>query len=88
MTERYDFVAFNDRGAYAICEDDGSAEAQRFVLNARYNGDVVERLPVAEACQKHHAYLEATWPAYAEMVARYRSQSKPTAAGVPVRGER
>ncbi|GJD55201.1 hypothetical protein [Methylobacterium dankookense] len=80
MRERYDFAAINERGVYALHSDDGSADGLAFVRKARARGHWVERLPVEEACERHIAYLQATWPAFAEVFAR-----KAEASGIPVR---
>lgn len=68
MDERYDFVAFNEKGAYALCEDDGSADASAFVRRIERRGHRVERLPVEEACRRHRAFL-ATLPEFAGLIA-------------------
>lgn len=67
MSERYDFVAYNEMGAYALCEDDGSTESVAFVRRMERRGHRVERLPVEEACRRHRAFL-ATLPEFAGLI--------------------
>ncbi len=67
MSDRYDLAAIHERGVYALCTDDGSAEARAFVVQAERRGHRVERLPVEEACRRHRAFL-ATLPEFAGLI--------------------
>jgi hypothetical protein len=58
MSERYDFIAISPRGVYALHEDDGpSLDTAEFIVRAEERGHRVERVPVAEAVERHLAYL-------------------------------
>lgn len=61
MDDRYDFIAINARGVYGLCEDlpgDPEGVAADFIARAHNLGHRVERVPVAEACERHLAYLK------------------------------
>lgn len=71
MTDRYDFIAINSLGVYALCEDlpgDPGKAAAAFIARAHNLGHRVERVPVAEACERHLAYL-AQDPGFAKLIA-------------------
>jgi hypothetical protein len=60
MDDRYDYIAIGPYGVYALCEDlpgDPGWAAANFVARAHNLGHRVERVPVAEACERHLAYL-------------------------------
>ncbi len=58
IAARYDFVAVGPHGVYAVTEDvPGSPEVTRFIAHAQRRGYRVERVPVAEAVERHKAFL-------------------------------
>lgn len=68
MSERYDFIAIGPHGVYALHEAGGSArDAEAFIDRARSRGHRIERVPVAEAVERHLAYLRQD-PRFAAMI--------------------
>lgn len=69
MTERYDYIAINDRGVYALCQDDprDPETTTDFIDTAEMRGHRVERVLVAEAVERHRAYI-AELPAFAGLI--------------------
>lgn len=60
MTERWDYIAVGPHGVYGLCEDipgDPGRIARDFVQRVEARGHRVERVPVAEAVDRHKAYL-------------------------------
>lgn len=59
MADRFDFIAIGPHGVYALCEDlphDPRFGAE-FAARIRVRGHRVERVPVAEAVERHRAFL-------------------------------
>ena len=75
MDERYDFIAIGPRGAYALHEDDGSPDATDFIHMVVDRGHRIERVPVAEAVERHLAYL-AQDPGFAKLIAGREALSR------------
>lgn len=55
----FDYVAVCPHGVYAICADvAGDKYVRRFIDQALRRGHSIERVPVAEAVERHKAYLK------------------------------
>lgn len=60
MSERWDYIAVGPHGVYGLCEDtpgDPGKVARDFVRRVEARGHRVERVPVAEAVERHKAFL-------------------------------
>lgn len=60
MDGRYDFIAIGPHGVYGLCEDipgDPGGVAKEFIAKIEARGHRIERVTVAEAVERHKAYL-------------------------------
>lgn len=57
MSERYDFIAIGPHGVYALCEDGPDHVVTDFIVAVTDRGHRIECVPVAEAVERHLAYL-------------------------------
>ncbi|MGU3387214.1 hypothetical protein ACLBYG_22080 [Methylobacterium sp. D53M] len=59
VAARFDFIAIGPHGVYALCEDlpEDPRTSVKFIARIRVRGHRVERVPVAEAVERHRAFL-------------------------------
>lgn len=55
--DRFDYIAIGPHGVYALCEDTPDGVVTDFIVAVTERGHRVERVPVAEAVDRHLAYL-------------------------------
>ena len=67
MSQRYDYVAVNPEGVYALCEDCPDSGSAKFIADALKAGHRVDRVTVDEAVRRHKDYLR-TLPEFQELV--------------------
>jgi hypothetical protein len=69
MDSRHDFIAIGPHGVYALCSDESDSDlVQEFIDKARKRGHCIERVPVAEAVERHFAFLRQD-PCMAALIA-------------------
>lgn len=57
MDDRFDYIAIGPHGVYALCEDSPDTVVTDFIVSVTNRGHRIERVPVAEAVERHLAYL-------------------------------